>query len=198
MLRGQQQQHHHHHHGRRHQQSEKNSAKSTTETPAATENASEANDAILPVIDVNAASNIDVHRDQGPVESSATILQPRPALDTLADEVKGLLDETQLSQALEAIWQRIRRLNQYVEERAPWQQAKDPAQAGDLDVTLASLAEGLRIVTVLLHPYMPSSTEKLLAALGRPEVAFDEALPGGRGWTHLVAAIEPLFPKQAR
>ena len=116
--------------------------------------------------------------------------------DTLADEVSTLLDEVQLSQALESIWQRVRRLNQYVEERQPWQQAKDPAQAEALDVTLASLAEGLRIVTVLLHPYMPSSTAKLLAALGRPQVAFDEALPGGEGWTEPVGALEPLFPKQ--
>ena len=51
----------------------------------------------------------------------------------------------------------MRRLNRYVEERAPWQLAKDEAQAGELDVTLRSLAEGIRAVTVLLHPYMPET-----------------------------------------
>ncbi|HEX5146377.1 MAG TPA: methionine--tRNA ligase, partial [Conexibacter sp.] len=99
---------------------------------------------------------------------------PQAAVDAdllgdVRETVAGLLDRVELSQALEEIWQRVRRLNRYVEERAPWQLAKDPASADALDATLATLAEGLRVVTVLLHPYMPSSTTKLLAALGRPE-----------------------------
>src|SRR5437660_4373623 len=48
------------------------------------------------------------------------------------------------------------------EERAPWQLARDPDSAAALDETLASLAEGVRAVSVLLHPYMPDSTERLL------------------------------------
>jgi len=39
--------------------------------------------------------------------------------------VTGLLDRAEITQALERIWQRVRRLNRYVEERAPWQLAKD-------------------------------------------------------------------------
>ena len=76
----------------------------------------------------------------------------------------GLLDRAEATQALELIWQRVRRLNRYVEERAPWQLAKDAAAAAALDQTLASLAEGVRAVSVLLHPYMPASTDRLLGA----------------------------------
>ena len=61
-----------------------------------------------------------------------------------------LLDRAEITQALDRIWQRVRRLNRYVEERAPWQLAKEPERAEELDVTLRSLAEGLRVVTVLL------------------------------------------------
>ena len=117
------------------------------------------------------------------------------SFDGLADEVAALLDRTEISQALEAIWLRVRRLNRYVEERAPWVLAKDPAQADALDQTLASLAEGLRAVTVLLHPYMPSSTQKLLIALGRTDVAYAGATLAATGWGGDVSAIEPLFPK---
>jgi methionyl-tRNA synthetase len=117
------------------------------------------------------------------------------SFDGLAAEVATLLDCAELSQALEAIWQRVRRLNRYVEERAPWQLAKDPAQAEALDATLASLAEGLRAVTVLLHPYMPASTQKLLGALGRPELAYAAAELGARGWGGPTSALEQLFPK---
>src|SRR5256714_288196 len=61
----------------------------------------------------------------------------------LSGSVKALLDRFELTQALEVVWQRVRRLNRYVEERRPWEQAKDPQRAAELDQTLASLAEGL-------------------------------------------------------
>src|SRR5919112_2528949 len=59
----------------------------------------------------------------------------------------GVTPDVAVEQALELIWQRVRRLNRYVEERAPWQLAKDQARAGELDTTLRTLAEGLRVVT---------------------------------------------------
>jgi len=116
--------------------------------------------------------------------------------DGLATRVSALLDRAEATQALELIWQRVRRLNRYVEERAPWQLAKDPGAAGALDQTLASLAEGLRVISVLLHPYMPSSTQRLLDALGVPQVAFNGADFAGQGGGGSVVALEPLFPKR--
>ena len=102
--------------------------------------------------------------------------------DGLADEVAELLDRAEITQALDEIWQRVRRLNRYVEERAPWKLAKDPEQAAELDATLRSLAEGLRVVTVLLTPYMPESTAKLLAgARGRAAGAERRSVRRGRG-----------------
>ncbi len=115
--------------------------------------------------------------------------------DGLDGEVAALLDRAELSQALEAIWQRVRRLNRYVEERAPWQLAKDPAQAAALDETLATLAEGLRALTVLLHPYMPASTDTALLALGRPQTDYAGARLADTGWGGAVTALAPLFPK---
>jgi methionyl-tRNA synthetase len=114
----------------------------------------------------------------------------------LADRVAELLDGAQLTPALDEIWQRVRRLNRYVEERAPWQLAKDEAKADELDVALRSLAEGLRVVAVLLHAYLPASTEKILAALGAPDTALATAAYGSVGGGGNVEALEPLFPKQ--
>jgi methionyl-tRNA synthetase len=103
-------------------------------------------------------------------------------LEGLPQEVAALMDRAEPTVALDKIWQRVRRLNRYVEEQAPWQLARDPADADKLDRTLASLVEGLRTVNVMLEPYMPEATGKLRGALGSP---------GGH-----VAALEPLFPKQ--
>jgi methionyl-tRNA synthetase len=115
----------------------------------------------------------------------------------LAEQVAGQLDRADITNALEQIWLRVRRCNRYVEERAPWQLARDPADAEALDVTLATLAEAIRAISVLLHPYMPASTERLLEALSAPELGFQAAPLAARGGGRSVAALQPLFPKRA-
>ena len=118
-------------------------------------------------------------------------------LAVLPEGVAKLVDRFQLTPALELIWQAVRRLNRYVEERAPWQLARDPDGAAELEQTLASLAEGLRVVSVLLFPYMPAATERLLHALDEHETAYGGAHFREQGSGARVAALEPLFPKRA-
>jgi len=118
-----------------------------------------------------------------------------PDFDGLVAEVSELLDRAEITQALDRIWQRVRRLNRYVEETAPWQLAKDEAGSDQLDVTLRSLAEGIRTVTVLLHPYMPETAAKLLEALGERELTLESAAFGGRPGGGTVAKLPQLFPK---
>jgi methionyl-tRNA synthetase len=114
----------------------------------------------------------------------------------LGERVAGLIDRVELTSALDEIWTGVRRLNRYVEEQAPWQLAKDPARAADLDRVLAALAEGLRVVSVLLHPYLPDSTAKLLDALGAPDLSLAGAAFGA-GAIERVQTLKPLFPKIA-
>ncbi len=125
-------------------------------------------------------------------------VDPDPALagdfEGLGERVSELIDRAELTSALDEIWQRVRRLNRYVEQQAPWQLAKDDARAGELDRVLATLAEGLRAVAVLLWPYLPASSERLLRALGAPDVALAGATLGA-GALARVQTIEPLFPK---
>ncbi|MDQ6815882.1 MAG: methionine--tRNA ligase [Actinomycetota bacterium] len=134
------------------------------------------------------------YRD-GTIPAVRTDPQLAAEFDGLSERVAELIDRAEATQALELIWQRVRRCNRYVEERAPWSLARDPATAGRLDETLASLAVCLRVLSVLLHPYMPESTARLLEAIGEPGAAYDAAsfpahAPGGH-----VSALEPLFPK---
>ncbi|MBN8867879.1 MAG: methionine--tRNA ligase [Solirubrobacterales bacterium] len=123
--------------------------------------------------------------------------EPDPQLtadfEGIVDRVSALLDDAQIGQALEEIWVLVRRLNRYVEEAQPWVLAKDEADAERLDQVLYSLAEGLRVLTLLLHPYLPTSTATLLEALDEGELALAGfgSRPGGR----TVQRIEPLFPK---
>jgi methionyl-tRNA synthetase len=107
------------------------------------------------------------------------------------------IDRAELTVGLEVLWERVRRLNRYVEEQAPWLLAKDPERAADLDRVLRTLAEGLRTLTVLLWPYLPASCERLLEALGTSDLSFEgaELGPGHVGRVH---AIPSLFPKDAQ
>jgi methionyl-tRNA synthetase len=109
------------------------------------------------------------------------------------ERVRGLLDQAQLTQALEEIWKLVRRLNQYVEETRPWDLSKDDSESARLDQVLHTLAEGLRVTTLLLHPYMPETTHRLLEALAEPSRELAEL--GSRGGRLQIERIPPLFPK---
>jgi methionyl-tRNA synthetase len=137
-------------------------------------------------------SMIGRYRDGSVPEGEA---EPELAADFegAVDRVRGLLDEAELTQALEEIWKLVRRLNQYVEESRPWELSKDDSAAGRLDAVLYGLAEGLRVTTLLLHPYMPETTDRLLAALDEPERGLAEF--GSRGGGQSLEKLAPLFPK---
>ena len=85
--------------------------------------------------------------------------------------------------------------NGYVEERAPWAQAKDPAQAADLDETLATLARLLAVTATLLYPFMPKKMEELAGRLGLEGIS-----PMGDCLKVPLAGLkvhrgDPLFPR---
>ena len=126
---------------------------------------------------------------RGPVDPAL-----EPDFAGLGACVADQIDRAELTSALDEIWQRVRRLNRYVEEQAPWQLAKDEARADELDVVLRTLAEGLRSVTVLLHAYLPATAARLLDALGAPELSLAGA-DYGLGAIDRVTVTKPLFPK---
>jgi methionyl-tRNA synthetase len=114
----------------------------------------------------------------------------------LNDRVAALVDRAQLTLALDEIWQRVRRLNRYVEEQAPWRLAGDDSRGQQLDQVLRTLAEGLRVVTVLLWPYLPASAERLLSALGTSDLSLATATLEAK-LIERAGSIEPLFPRGA-
>ncbi len=116
----------------------------------------------------------------------------------LAEGVCDHFDRVDVSGALDETWQLVRRLNQWAQEEAPWQLAKDPAAADRLDTVLYGLVEGVRVVSVLLNPFLPEATERLLEALGRPELTMEAARFGAGGGFGEIAGFSPLFPKIER
>jgi methionyl-tRNA synthetase len=113
----------------------------------------------------------------------------------MADAVRARIDGVELTAALDEVWRRIKRLNRYVQEQEPWRLAKDESAGDRLDEVLYSLAEGLRVVSVLLQPFMPESADRLLAALGQEDRSLERAelgaVPGGAR----VGELGQLFPR---
>jgi methionyl-tRNA synthetase len=85
--------------------------------------------------------------------------------------------------------------NGFVEARAPWSQAKDPAQSAALDATLASLARSLIFLATLLSPFMPARMAELAARLGFDGVPALAGLGAATVAGRSVRRGTVLFPK---
>jgi methionyl-tRNA synthetase len=120
--------------------------------------------------------------------------------ESVHERVAERFDGLDLTGALEEIWTLVRAANRYVEEQAPWALAKseEPSDAQKLDTALYTLADAVRALGVLLHPYIPAASERILAAVGEPgAVGWERA---GLGLTAAGTAVEqppPLFPRLA-
>jgi methionyl-tRNA synthetase len=118
------------------------------------------------------------------------------AVDLAARRFAAHVDGFELTEALDAVWVPVRDLNRFVEERAPWKLAKDPARSGELDDVLFTLVDGIRAVAVMLASVTPSSAGRILRVVGAPEdTGWGRARAGLSTAGAAVAADGPLFPR---
>ena len=110
-------------------------------------------------------------------------------------------DNFEFSKGLEAIWGLISAVDKFIVERAPWKLARStdadaPAQLND---TLYTSAEALRVVTALLYPVLPESTRKIWSQLGMPEpiesVRLASLAWGGLQAGQKIGEIAGVFPR---
>ena len=83
-------------------------------------------------------------------------------------EFEENMDSIHVSNALGEIWNIISRSNKYIDETAPWVLAKSETEEDKekLASVMYHLVENLRIVAVLLKPFMKETSEKMLNQLG--------------------------------
>ena len=122
----------------------------------------------------------------------------RNALEPVHESVAARLDAVDLSGALEEIWTLVRSANRFVEEQQPWVLARseEPEQVRALDDALYTLADTVRALGVMLYSYIPTSAEKILAAVGDPgRIEWERAALGMLVAGSEVHQPEPLFPR---
>jgi methionyl-tRNA synthetase len=132
----------------------------------------------------------------GKISKVSTELEPE-ATRVIA-ETRNLLEQNELQRALITIWSLVTRANRYVDQTAPFKLAKDASQAERLDEVLYNLAEGCRILAVLLWPFVPGTASKIFDQLGLAGAPdnFKAAHWGGLGTGHTIGAPAPLFPRK--
>ncbi len=94
-------------------------------------------------------------------------------LENMAISVKAKVEEAmehfKFNVALEEIWKLIRRSNKYVDETTPWILAKDEKNKDRLNTVLYNLAESLRIISVLINPFITNTSKEIIRQLGLEE-----------------------------
>ncbi len=121
------------------------------------------------------------------------------AIDT-AKNYRQLMEDMQISDAVKLVWKFIARSNKYIDETLPWKLAKDAAQKQNLANVLYNLAESLRIISVLISPYMPQTARKIHQQL-QISTPFDDVqledaeIFGKLEVNHKVGKPEQLFPR---
>ena len=125
-------------------------------------------------------------------------LQLEATANALAATVEKDMDALQFSIALTDIWKLVGDCNKYIDATAPWVLAKDEANKERLGTVMYHLAECVRIVAVLIGPFMPNTPARIFQQLGvtEPELMTWESLAfGGLKAGTKVTKGEALFPR---
>ena len=112
------------------------------------------------------------------------VIQPNTCAEPLDDEIKTLavktlsdvdrcFNEYKIADSIECVLTLARRLNKYIDETMPWALAKDESKKERLGAVLYNLLEGIRYLAILLKPYMPETSEKILAQLNTTVCDYD-------------------------
>lgn len=114
-----------------------------------------------------------------------------------AAKVEEEMDKFRFNYALEEIWVLVRRANKYIDETTPWVLAKDEANKARLDVVMHNLAEALRIVSVLIHPFMHETATKIRNQIGLEgvEAKWEDASVFDMMNGETVCKGDPIFPR---
>ena len=135
------------------------------------------------------------------------VVQPGDVTEELDGELKSLavetvgkvdklLSEYRVSDTLDTIFTLAKRCNKYIDETTPWALAKDEDKKARLGTVLYNLLESIRFVAVLLSPFLPETSEKILAQMNTDIKDYDSlsafgALKAGT----VVGKAEPLFAR---
>ncbi len=133
---------------------------------------------------------------QGAVGGPHEVAGLKAAFERAAAETDRAMAEFAFHRALAAIWEFVAAVNRYVDTTQPWALAKQPERRAELDAVLYAQAESLRVLGVLLAPFVPEAATRIREGLGQPGAPrLSEAVWGRLAADTPVAKIAGLFPR---
>ena len=111
-------------------------------------------------------------------------------------KVEKHMDNLRIPEALDEIWALIGRANKYIDETTPWILSKDESKKERLGTILYNLSETLRIVSVLISPFLPETSIKINEQLNIELTTWDsiKSFDGTRAGSKIVKG-EAIFPR---
>ncbi|NWK84908.1 methionine--tRNA ligase [Staphylococcus sp. GSSP0090] len=121
------------------------------------------------------------------------------ALDTVKTFHENM-DDLQFSVALSTVWKFISRTNKYIDETSPWVLAKDEDQKEMLGNVMAHLVENIRVIAVLLRPFLTHAPKQIFTQLNinAPELFELESIEQYGALTQPIMVSDkpqPIFPR---
>lgn len=95
-------------------------------------------------------------------------------------KVAEKMEKLRVADAITEIFALFKRCNKYIDETMPWVLAKDESKAARLETVLYNLIESIAIGASLLEPYLPETSEKILAQIGAEKRSFDDMKDFGK------------------
>lgn len=119
------------------------------------------------------------------------------AADEAIPEYLRAMDELAFHRALDIAWRLLSAINGYIVSREPWKMFKQEGASDSLSRVLWNSLESLRIVWVMMAPFMPTSSREALARLGaNPDAIGHDALVwGGLPTGAPLRVADPIFPR---
>jgi len=131
----------------------------------------------------------------------------RKASDRLRDtaeatfqRVEETMNDLAYQKALIAIWELVSAVNKYIDETAPFILAKDEEKREQLSIVIYNILDALRVITLFIFPFMPTTGNKMWDALGIKEPIESQELSQDYQWGGLPSGVQtktipPLFPR---
>lgn len=136
----------------------------------------------------------------GTIPTPATAGPEDEPLTTKAEEViaevRKLYGELAYNKILQKIWELVDTTNQYIDKTGPWNLAKTDEGKERLKTVMYNSAESLRVLGVLLNPFMPTSTESLMKQLGAETSIEDQGMISINEWGGLKPGSQTQKAKQ--
>lgn len=110
-------------------------------------------------------------------------------------EVSEKMKELRVADSIEAVMSLARRCNKYIDETMPWALAKDEAKKDRLKTVLYNLTEAIRFIGILISPFMPETSEKIMAQINAADTSFESLASFNEDAKISVGNAVPLFAR---